>query len=320
VVEEFDTVGEWTYTNGAGIQNYGDGENYATFNVGFSPYENDAIIEIISPILDFSLLCPEFLTVSFPVSGVIEENSDIMYFEYYENFQWITHTSFTGYQDNSLVSYNLPIGTTRIRFRLITDGSLIRYYTTNLTDPQPVPDLEHPVPVDISNTYVAGRPLIIQVYYYDISVLYIECGTSLPIELISFTGEAKNGFNQLNWITASELNNDFFTVEKSLNILDFEEVGKISGAGNSNTTLSYSMIDNHPTNTTYYRLKQTDFNGDFKYSDIIVVNRNNADKSVKIVKIYNLLGQEVSENYTGIKVYRLNDGSIVKKFGINFGM
>lgn len=96
---------------------------------------------------------------------------------------------------------------------------------------------------------------------------------ALPIELYSFTGRNSEEKNILEWTTASEMNNDYFTVEKSENGISYSELIRINGAGNSSTNKYYSTNDIEPyPNLTYYRLKQTDFNGDFTYSNIISVS------------------------------------------------
>lgn len=95
----------------------------------------------------------------------------------------------------------------------------------------------------------------------------------LPIELISFTATVIDNKEVLcNWITATEINNDYFTVERSRNGNEFEEVGKVDGAGNSTSVLNYSLTDYKPYHgISYYRLKQTDFNGDYSYSQVVAV-------------------------------------------------
>ena len=76
----------------------------------------------------------------------------------------------------------------------------------------------------------------------------------------------------LKWSTATETNNDYFTIERSVDALNFEIIGNKDGAGNSQQILHYTFIDeNLKEGTYYYRLKQTDFNGTFKYSKLIVV-------------------------------------------------
>lgn len=98
----------------------------------------------------------------------------------------------------------------------------------------------------------------------------------LPIELISFNAIAnKNNTVNIEWVTATEINNAVFTVEKSVDGKAWSYVGEQKGAGNSNTTLDYAMIDAEPfSGTSYYRLKQTDFDGQFTYSEMRKVNFN----------------------------------------------
>ena len=98
---------------------------------------------------------------------------------------------------------------------------------------------------------------------------------SLPITLISFDVEAnKDGQVELSWSTAQEINNSFFTIERSEEGTTFEEIAYLDGAGNSNETRNYQYTDRNPYTGgwSYYRLKQTDFNGDFEYSSIKRVN------------------------------------------------
>ena len=127
-------------------------------------------------------------------------------------------------------------------------------------------------------------------------------GGVLPIELLSFNAEylpaGKHGAEgkvELTWITTSEINNDFFTVEASSNPSQGEErwavVGTVKGAGYSNTILHYSLTDYSPPfgedqegQLAYYRLKQTDFDGLFEYSDIVVVQLQN--KNTAVLEVY----------------------------------
>ena len=105
----------------------------------------------------------------------------------------------------------------------------------------------------------------------------------LPIDLISFDAKLNDNQVDLTWITSSEINNDYFTVERSKNGFDWEAINKIKGAGNSNNTLKYLDIDKQPlTGVSYYRLKQTDFNGDYSYSDIKTVVFNKE----KVITVY----------------------------------
>ena len=95
-----------------------------------------------------------------------------------------------------------------------------------------------------------------------------------PIELLSFKGETTQNGNLLKWQTATEINNDFFTLEYSTNGTNFEILTKIAAAGNSMTTQSYSFLDkNAKAGVSYYRLQQTDFDGTKKYVGTVVLNR-----------------------------------------------
>lgn len=94
-------------------------------------------------------------------------------------------------------------------------------------------------------------------------------GYGLPIELLNFEAILQNRAVDLNWQTASEHNNEFFTVERSADLFNFEPIAYIGGAGNSTELLSYTTQDLNPLDgVSYYRLKQTDLDGTFEYSDI----------------------------------------------------
>ena len=98
-------------------------------------------------------------------------------------------------------------------------------------------------------------------------------GNPLPVKLIRFAAIAVGNTVNLFWSTASETNNDYFTIERTKDGISIEEVIKIQGAGNSNTILHYSAIDNNPyLGKSYYRLMQTDFDGKFTYSNFLTVN------------------------------------------------
>ena len=76
-----------------------------------------------------------------------------------------------------------------------------------------------------------------------------------------------------SWKTAQEINNDFFTVQKTSNVEEFFEVGTVNGKGDSFESQAYSLIDESPyTGKSYYRLKQTDLDGHYTYSDVVMVD------------------------------------------------
>ncbi len=97
-------------------------------------------------------------------------------------------------------------------------------------------------------------------------------GAGLPIELLSFTASYDNGRVDITWVTASEINNDYFTVQRSKDGVEFEDVRIFAGAGNSSTLRLYTTVDATPySGISYYRLMQTDFDGEFSYSSIVSV-------------------------------------------------
>ena len=95
----------------------------------------------------------------------------------------------------------------------------------------------------------------------------------LPIELLSFTATPKEDRVDLRWTTTTEINNEWFVVERSRDGNLFEEIAQLPGAGNSELTNHYFSLDADPfMGTSYYRLKQIDYNGEYTYSDMVAVN------------------------------------------------
>jgi hypothetical protein len=133
------------------------------------------------------------------------------------------------------------------------------------------------------SVFLAGRQLsTLGAVNTNEAILYInpECvtsspiGSTLPIELVSFTSKCNNQNVELKWVTASEINNDYFSIERSINGIIWQLVTKVVGAGNSTSINNYSFIDIARYNDiSYYRLKQTDFDGKYKYSAIIAIDK-----------------------------------------------
>lgn len=161
------------------------------------------------------------------------------------------------------------------------------------------------------------------------------CGPAcivLPVKLMSFTAESKGNYNQLKWSTSTEVNNDYFVVEASKDLIDFNEVGRVGGGGNSNIILNYQFNDNTVfEEVIYYRLKQVDFDGAFTYSDIVAVKKinegeielypnpakevlyidiNSVKQDVYTIKYINVLGAIVQEKIIvseGSSTYQANE-------------
>ena len=107
----------------------------------------------------------------------------------------------------------------------------------------------------------------------DMALDDISVGTAFPIELLDFSARLDEEMRvALAWITASEVDNNFFTVERSADGLRFEELAVVDGAGTSHEMRSYETLDRRPfTGNNYYRLRQTDFNGSAMYSDVVEI-------------------------------------------------
>ncbi|MFT4740968.1 MAG: hypothetical protein ACI9L9_001756, partial [Marivirga sp.] len=101
----------------------------------------------------------------------------------------------------------------------------------------------------------------------------------LPVELVSFTAEVQNNAVQLDWITATEKDNDFFEVQRSFDGESFETIGLVEGNGTVSYEVVYGFKDIYPLNgRSFYRLKQLDYDGDYEYSPIVQVNLEVASK------------------------------------------
>jgi len=146
---------------------------------------------------------------------------------------------------------------------------------------------------------------------------------SLPIKLVQFDAKATGKVVEITWTTAEEKNNDYFNIERSENGQSFEKIEEIDGAGNSNSILKYKTTDDHPLpGITYYRLKQTDFDGKFTYSPIRAVNRGEASAvstpSIEVISFGpNPFSEQFNVNYqltqggeTKIMLFNMN-GQVV---------
>lgn len=110
-----------------------------------------------------------------------------------------------------------------------------------------------------------------------------QSSSPLPIHLLSFDANVTKEGVMTSWVTATEINNDYFVVERSHNGIEFSKVDIVEGAGNSSVSLSYSLLDKNPgIGIVYYRLKQVDYDGKFSYSDVVAVKIKNNLTGVSI--------------------------------------
>lgn len=176
-------------------------------------------------------------------------------------------------------------------------------------------------------------------------------GATLPVELLNFEANLLDDNVYLNWATASELNNDYFVVERSTDLsngqANWKEIDRIAGAGTNNTIIKYSSIDfgvNGNNVVLYYRLKQVDYDGKFTYSDVKAVSKYDDSKIQsypnpsngffkiqglsgdpdEILEVYNVLGQIVynttikANNEIDIDISDQPDGIYLVKYRNNF--
>ena len=123
--------------------------------------------------------------------------------------------------------------------------------------------------------------------------------TTLPISLVYFKAKAEGKKTVLKWQTISETNNDFFTIERSKDAKSFKVIDSIQGAGNSSIRLDYQYVDEQPlAGTSYYRIKQTDFDGQFEYFDIIPVHHQNMGMGKRALDIVSIGPNPFYQSFT----------------------
>jgi hypothetical protein len=110
--------------------------------------------------------------------------------------------------------------------------------------------------------------------------------SSLPVTWLNINGYSENNINKIYWKTASEINNDYFLVERSLDAVNFSTVGQVKGGGDTPEISNYEFIDESIKvgKVYYYRVKQTDFDGKFDYSPVVAVKN---EKSISYSAIPN---------------------------------
>jgi hypothetical protein len=156
---------------------------------------------------------------------------------------------------------------------------------------------------------VYGGPA--SVYLDDLSI-YESPPVSLPIELLYFKGKQTDEGNLLEWATATETNNHYFTIYKTYYPINWREVAKVDGVGTSSFTHYYRYLERDYFNDiSYYYLSQTDYDG--KSKDFNIISIDNRKVIPQLIKVTNTLGQEVTEDYSGIKFFHYSDGTIIKR-------
>lgn len=139
----------------------------------------------------------------------------------------------------------------------------------------------------------------------------IQYTSPLPVQLLVFSLKMISGNVLVQWITVSEVNNDFFTVERSADGIHFEDIGIVDGEGNSTQLLTYQLLDDKPlSGISFYRLKQTDFDGKFTYSQTVSIsNVNVTDETFTLFpnpanQYINIRGNNFSEESLEVGLYK----------------
>jgi hypothetical protein len=173
---------------------------------------------------------------------------------------------------------NLTCGSKSLFYNLPNSGGSGTYTTT--TNPY----LSTTNCATATTTSLGCNSSTLQIGGPGISDRTVTCtGTPLPIELIEFKSiKTVNGV-LIKWVTASEINNDYFTIERSSNAEEWEIIGTVKGAGNSNQNNDYTFIDRIPLKSdSYYQIKQTDFDGTTTYSYISSVDENKVSTTLNL--------------------------------------
>lgn len=200
-----------------------------------------------------NILAGDTVTVPQGVFAVIQSSSSIVYVDGILNF--------TGINCNLQLHMNSEISV---------------YYPGAILTPSCDPNkiyirMCHPGPDDPLCLYSAAELCALNGLSYKLT----SSGTApLPIELTEFTAEERGKKIKLSWTTATELDNDFFEIQRTgdLRTGNWELIGRVEGAGTTNLVQRYTFIDESPLNgDNYYQLKQVDFDGTFEISFVVVV-------------------------------------------------
>jgi len=217
--------------------------------------------------------------------------------------------------------FQWPVSAQGANFNVTTNKSLFRYTSSWAAVSSPAsPSGSDPRTISFSSVpccsgYIVGAE------------------TSLPIELIDFTGAQTASAVLLNWRTALEINNAYFSIERSADGARYEAIGQVPGAGTSTVINSYTYTDEQPlSGVNYYRLRQVDFDGQYAYSPVVSVVFGSTDARLLIapspasddvtVQLTQPTAEPISwEVYDqgGRMVLQGTAGSEIEQFGFNVG-
>ena len=167
----------------------------------------------------------------------------------------------------------------------------------------------NPVPTTNHGFFTSIDPVTFSTRY--VTLGSTEENNALPVELVSFTATAKAQTVVLTWETASEINNDYFEVLRSVDGINFKKIGEVAGAGNSDKSLRYEFADKLPVaGVAYYQLKQVDYNGMYDYSDKVSVEWISTGEYAAFVEL-NLYPNPAAQGEAKLRVTGLQPRSAV---------
>ncbi|HRH36998.1 MAG TPA: T9SS type A sorting domain-containing protein [Flavobacteriales bacterium] len=259
----YGTVEWWLATgSGAYIVPFGDGVNYLplSLNITTPGVGSGAFVFATYPTDPFASPNNRPLPVSLPsltdLAGV--ENAPNVVDRF-----WPITTSGYSTTPNAALTFSYRDSEWNTGANTIVEGSLQAQYFNGTQWSQP--------PMGVVNTS-SNTVTTVPTSAFDIVWTLVMGSTPLPVELLFFNATPRGNEVLCSWTTASERNSDRFTVERSRDAEHFEDIGELNGAGNSQQALAYSFADPSPYGgVSYYRLRQTDFDGTEQWSQVVAV-------------------------------------------------
>ncbi|MBK9637564.1 MAG: T9SS type A sorting domain-containing protein [Bacteroidetes bacterium] len=187
---------------------------------------------------------------------------------------WWTLSGSNGFSDGE---YN--ISTTAEGFTGISDYTKLHLFRRDDDATMWTANGTHVAASGNATTPIANRSIYTSLGQFGITSTSIN---PLPVELVAFDVTPYNSSAKITWTTASEKNSDFFSVERSRDNKNFEEIQKVTAAGNSSNSRSYEVMDHNPyLGTSYYRLTQTDFDGKQETFDPKIFHNNRTNTGIR---------------------------------------
>ena len=254
---------------------------------------------------------------------------------------------------SEVIINNVPIGLTPVMTLSNNDTEATLTFTGNAVNSSDIHDVDNLPFTFFDFAFTNGDASIVNnsgaggVFDSNVGIDFID--GALPITLLSFDATLTDKqWVALDWKTASQIDNAYFALERSSDIKDWEEIGRVDGAGTLLETKAYTYMDKKPlSGIAYYRLRQVDFSGAFSFSPIRSVNINENNNTVILypnptqdilfiqgaidlksqIELYTTSGQKVNHSLkiiaqdgdlTKIDCHTLAGGTYLLKVGWNY--